>query len=269
VVLIFDLDGVVYLGDTPISGAIPALNRLSAEGHSLYFLTNNSTRARQTYADKLSRLGYATNATQVMTSAYATGLYLSEVGAAGKTVYVVGEGGLAEEMRIAGLQVLEDDDPTPADYVVAGLDRFLTYAKLRRAHDEITLNGATFIATNRDATYPMETGEIPGGGAIVAPIEYSTGVTGLTIGKPEPHTWGRILALAGATPAQALMVGDRSETDILGAKRLGLHTVLVLTGVTTAAAAAALPAALTPDHVLPDLTPLPELAARLVREGAA
>ena len=268
-VIVFDLDGVVYLGDTPIPGAIEALNRLNAEGNALYFLTNNSTRARQSYADKLAHMGYPADAAHIMTSAYASGLYLAEAGAAGKTVYVVGEEGLAAEMRTAGLHVLTEADSARADYVVAGLDRFLTYAKLQRAHNEITLNGATFIATNRDATYPMESGEIPGGGAIVAPIECSTGVRGLTIGKPEPHTWLRILELAGATPAQALMVGDRSETDILGAKRLGMHTALVLTGVTTPEAAAALPADLCPDHVLPNLTPLPELAARLTREGRA
>lgn len=265
-VVIFDLDGVIYLGDTPIPGAIEALNRLTADGHSLFFLTNNSTRARRTYADKLSQMGHPTDAGQVMTSAYATGLYLAEAGAAGKTVYVVGEEGLSAEMETAGLRVLALDETTPADYVVAGLDRFLTYAKLRRAHDEITLNGATFIATNRDATYPMESGEIPGGGAIVAPIECSTGVKGITIGKPEPHTWQRILALAGVTPTQALMVGDRSETDILGAKQLGLHTALVLTGVTTPEAATTLPAELQPNHVLPNLTSLPELVARLAQE---
>ena len=109
----------------------------------------------------------------------------------------------------------------------------------------------------------METGEIPGGGAMVAPIEVSTGVRGLTIGKPEPHTWQRILALAGAAPRQALMVGDRPETDILGAKRLGIHTALVLTGVTSREEAERLPEDQRPDHILRDLTELPALVTRL------
>ena len=262
-VLIFDLDGVVYLGDTPIPGAIQALNQLAEEGHQLFFLTNNSTRSRQNYADKISKMGHAVRPEQVMTSAYATGLYLEAQGAAGKSVYVVGEGGLREEMRLAGLRVIEDGDASAADYVVAGLDRHLTYDKLLRAHIEITRNGATFVATNRDATFPQETGEIPGGGAIVAPIECSSGVQGVTIGKPEPHTWLRILELAGAWPDQALMVGDRSETDILGAKKIGLHTALVLTGVTTPEMVGSLSDEAAPEFVLPDLTALPALAARL------
>jgi phosphoglycolate/pyridoxal phosphate phosphatase family enzyme len=265
-VVVFDLDGVVYLGETPIPRAIPALNTLEAAGHSLYFLTNNSTRSRASYASRLARMGYYCPPERVMTSAYATALYLAGEGAAGKSVLVVGEEGLAEEMRAVGMRVLAEDDPAPADYVVAGLDRGLTYARLRRAHDEITRNGARFVATNRDATYPMESGEIPGGGAIVAPIEYSTGVRGITIGKPEPHTWLRILALAGAEPAEALMVGDRPETDILGARRLGLHTALVLTGVTSAAEAEHLPAEQRPEFVLPDLSALPDLAAALEQE---
>lgn len=264
-VIIFDLDGVVYLGDTPIPGAIHALNELAGAGHALFFLTNNSTRSRQNYADKISRMGHRVQPEQVMTSAYATGLYLREQGASGKSVYVVGEGGLREEMRLAGLRVIEPEDPTPADYVVAGLDRELTYEKLLRAHVEITRHRATFVATNRDATFPMESGAIPGGGAIIAPIECSTGVQGITIGKPEPHAWLRILELAGARPEGALMIGDRAETDILGAKKIGLRTALVLTGVTTAEMAEQLPPEAAPEFVMEDLSALPELAARLGR----
>jgi HAD superfamily hydrolase (TIGR01450 family) len=198
-----------------------------------------------------------------MTSAYATGLYMQGVGAQRKSVYVVGEAGLAAEMELAGLRVVTDENLEPADYVVAGLDRKLTYAKLLRAHREIVENGAAFVATNRDSTYPMETGTIPGGGAIVAPIECSTGVTAVTIGKPEPGCWLRILEVAGSEPSRAMMVGDRPETDIMGAKAVGLHTALVLTGVTSEAEVPGLPEAQQPEFVIPDLTALPELALRL------
>jgi 4-nitrophenyl phosphatase len=262
-VLIFDLDGVVYLGDTPIPGAVDAVNLLVREGCRPYYLTNNSTRSRRDYAEKLSAMGIPTPPEQVMTSAYATGLYLRSIGAEGKSVYVVGERGLHEEMAGAGLRVVLDEDPARADFVVAGLDRTLTFAKLRRAFEEIRRNGATFVATNRDATYPMETGEIPGGGSIVAPIEVSTGVRGVTIGKPEPHTWLRILDLAGVTPQQAIMIGDRPETDIMGAKAIGIHTALVLTGVTQAEDLPGLPEEQRPGHVLRDLTELPRLVASL------
>jgi phosphoglycolate/pyridoxal phosphate phosphatase family enzyme len=268
-VLVFDLDGVVYLGRTPIPGAIEALGALSAAGHSLYFLTNNSTRSRQSYADTLTSMGFPAQPAQVVTSAYATALYLKREGAVGKTVYVVGEAGLREEMELAGLRVLSHEDPTPAAYVVAGLDRQLTYAKLLRAHCEIRRNGAAFVATNRDATYPQEDGEIPGGGAIVAPIECSTGVRGATIGKPEPGTWQLILELEGVRPEQAVMVGDRSETDIMGARAVGLHTVLTLTGVTTADQLPDLPEPQRPEHVIQDLTELPALVERIAGGAAA
>ena len=261
-VLIFDLDGVVYLGDTPIPGAIPALNRLKDGGHQIYFLTNNSTRHRSAYVSRLQCMGFETDVEHVMTSAFATGLYLKDLGAAGKTVYVVGEHGLAEEMEAAGLRVLSDADAASADYVVAGLDRTLTYAKLARAFKEIREHGARFIATNRDATYPMETGEIPGGGATVAPIEVSTGVTGVTIGKPESVCWERILALSGVPASQALMVGDRPETDIRGARRIGIPTALVMTGVTREADLDKLPPEHKADFVISNLEVLPDLIGR-------
>ena len=146
VLLIFDLDGVVYLGDTAIPGAVESLNALAASGHALYYLTNNSTRSRRTYADKLTGLGIATRPEQVMTSAYATALFLQEQGAAGKRAYVVGEVGLREELSAIGMTVFAEDDASPADYVVAGLDRALTFAKLRTAHEQITRHGAAFIA---------------------------------------------------------------------------------------------------------------------------
>lgn len=262
-VIVFDLDGVIYLGETPIPGAIEALNELAADGRQLFFLTNNSTARRTDYVTRLGRMGFATDEEHVMTSAYATGLYLKSRGAAGKSVFVVGEAGLSAEMEMAGLRVVDIDSDERADYVVAGLDRQLTYAKLLRAHHEITVNGAEFVATNRDATYPLESGPIPGGGAVVAPIECSTGVRPVTVGKPEPGCWLRILNLVGVQPKGALMVGDRSETDIMGAKAIGLHTALVLTGVTSAAEVESLPEAQAPDHVLTDLTGLPALVRRL------
>ena len=258
-VIVFDLDGVVYRGDTPLPGAVSALAALSRAGHSLYFLTNNSTRSRAHYADKLTRMGIPTGAEQVVTSSYLTGRYLAERGGAGKRAYLVGEHGMAEELRLAGVEIAPDDGDEPVDYVVVGLDRNLTYARLARAH-ELIQRGARFIATNRDATYPVEDGrEIPGGGAMVAALEHSTGVRAVTIGKPEPYPWRHILATTGVAPADALMVGDRPETDVLGAKRLGMRTALVLTGVTRGEAVANLPEEQRPDAVLTGVAELPAL----------
>ena len=262
-VLIFDLDGVVNIGEAPIPGAVETLNALAAAGQRLYFLTNNSTRSRAHYVEKIGRLGHQTTAEQIMTSAHATGLYLRSIHAEGKKVFVVGEQGLATEMEAVGLQVVTLEDASPVDFVVAGLDRGFSYAKLMRAHHEIVHHGATFLATNRDATYPTENGPIPGGGSIVAPIEVSTGVKPLTIGKPEPAVWRRILELEGVPAQRAVMVGDRADTDIQGAKAIGIHTVLVLTGVTKPEQVPGLPAEMQPEHVIHNLTELPSLLQRL------
>jgi len=261
-VLVFDLDGVIYLGSTAIPGAIAGLNALRHSGHSLFFLTNNSTRKREHYADLLTSLGAPSTPSQIITSAYAAGLYLAGAGAAGKRVYVVGEHGLRDELNRVGMAVAEDADLDPVDYVVAGLNRKLTYDHLARAHLEIG-RGAQFIATNRDRTYPTETGEIPGGGAIVAPIEASTGVTGITIGKPEPLCWRIILREAGCRADEAMMIGDRPETDIQGARAVGLGTTLVLSGVTSASDLPGLPPEQQPDHVLAGVSELPDLLEKL------
>jgi 4-nitrophenyl phosphatase len=262
-ILVFDLDGVIYRGDTAVPGAIPTLSHLTAAGHQPFFLTNNSTRSRRDYAEKLARMGYPATPEQVMTSAYATGLYLREQGAEGRRVFIIGEHGLAEEMTLAGLSVIPLGSEQRADYVVVGLDRTLTFAKLQRAFQEVRA-GATFIATNKDPTYPMEEGqEIPGGGSMVAALEYAVGLTPIAIGKPEPYTLLEILRLTASRPEDAIMVGDRLDTDIRVGRRLGLTTVLPLTGVTSRADLAAAAPDARPDFVIDSLEELPEIVARL------
>src|SRR5207249_132911 len=122
--------------------------------------------------------------------------------------------------------------------------------------------GARCIATNRDGTYPREEGrEIPGGGAMVAALEACAGPAEVTIGKPEPTTWREILALTGVSPRDAVMVGDRAETDILGARQVGMITILVLTGVTQEEELPHLPAEQRPDFILPAVANLPRFVA--------
>jgi phosphoglycolate/pyridoxal phosphate phosphatase family enzyme len=262
-ILIFDLDGVIYRGDTVVPGAIPTLHRLTTAGHRLFFLTNNSTRSRRDYAEKITAMGFPAEPEQVMTSAYATGLYLRHQGAEGKRVFLIGEHGLAEEMTLAGLIVVPLDSDERADYVVVGLDRFLTFAKLQRAFVEVR-GGAAFVATNKDPTYPMEEGkEIPGGGSMVAALEYALGVTPVAIGKPEPYTLEEILRLAAGRPEEAVMIGDRLDTDIRVGRRVGLKTVLPLTGVTTPAVLESAAPEERPDFVIDSLEELPGIVARL------
>ena len=233
---IFDMDGVVNLGDSPIPGAPEVVAKLQRAGRGVYFMTNNSSRSRSHYRSKLAGFGVETDERYIYTSAYAAALYLAAHGGAGKTAFVIGEHGLAEELDAAGITPVTAVDShayTQIDYVVVGIDRQFTYDKLLFAHAAITRGHAALIATNRDSTYPTETGEIPGGGSIVAAVVTAAGREPLVIGKPEPFALEMILRDAGTPLDQAAMVGDRMDTDIAAGNRVGIASILVLTGVTT------------------------------------
>jgi len=149
--------------------------------------------------------------------------------------------------------------------VVVGLDRQFTYDKLQRAHREVVA-GAEFVATNRDPTFPLEQGvEIPGGGSIVAAIETAVGRAPFLVGKPQTYALERILALAGATRGDGMMVGDRTDTDILVGRRLGLPTVLTLTGVMTREQGLTAPEEQRPDFIVETLEELPAVIETLAR----
>ena len=260
-VYIFDLDGVLYLGDTAIPYAADAVRRLQDAGKQIYFLTNNSGKTRAEYRKKLADVnGLDVPESAIFTSAYATALYLKQRGAAGRSVFVIGEPGLAAELSASGglIPMTEPDSAEvhDIDYVVVGIDRQFTYDKLRFAHAAITRGHAQFIATNRDATFPMEAGEIPGGGSLVASLATATGREPVTIGKPETHAYEAILDAAGVTAADSIMVGDRLDTDIAVGRRAGAGTVLVLTGVTSEEKAQAAPPEWRPDRIIGDLREL-------------
>jgi len=260
-VYIFDLDGVLYLGDTAIPYAADAVRRLQDAGKQIYFLTNNSGKTRAEYRKKLADVnGLDVPESAIFTSAYATALYLKQRGAAGRSVFVIGEPGLAAELSASGglIPMTEPDSAEvhDIDYVVVGIDRQFTYDKLRFAHAAITRGHAQFIATNRDATFPMEAGEIPGGGSLVASLATATGREPVTIGKPETHAYEAILDAAGVTAADSVMVGDRLDTDIAVGRRAGAGTVLVLTGVTSEEKAQAAPPEWRPDRIIGDLREL-------------
>jgi 4-nitrophenyl phosphatase len=260
-VYVFDLDGVMYLGDTPIPFATEAVMRLRQAGHQVFFLTNNSGRTRADYVEKLSLVnGLQVPEEAIFTSAYGTALYLKHRGAEGKTVFVIGEPGLAAELRASGglIPITQPDsvDIHDIDYVVVGIDRQFTYDKLRFAHAAITRGHAQFIATNRDSTFPMEVGEIPGGGSLVAALATATGREPVTIGKPETHAYEAILETAQVTTADSVMIGDRLDTDIAVGRRAGAHTLLVLTGVTSSEKAYSAPPEWRPDMIIGDLREL-------------
>ncbi len=221
---ILDLDGVVYRGITVIPGACESIDRLRSSGSRVVFLTNNATRTRAATARRLVDMGIPCSAGDVISSAYATSVYIKEKYGS-STIYPVGEQGLVEELKMAGHTINRLD----ADYVVAGLDREFTYEKLARALDLI-MNGAGFIATNNDAMLPTEYGFLPGAGSMIAAIQAASDVVPDVIGKPNKPIMDVLLMEYGLKSKECVMVGDRLETDILAGIRAGMRTVLVLTG---------------------------------------
>ncbi|MDJ0924678.1 MAG: HAD-IIA family hydrolase [Acidimicrobiia bacterium] len=222
--VVCDIDGVVLLGATAIPGAGQALEKIRGAGLEVLFITNNSTKTRATVADRIAEIsGYATAPETIISSGWATGWHI-----AGKVnqAYVVGTEGLRSTLRETGVTLT--DDWSDADAVVMGLDFDLTF----RALVEATLavqNGAAFYATNSDRSFPTPEGLYPGAGALVATVETATGVSAIPCGKPNDPMRQM---LADFVDGDAMMVGDRPETDLALGKAEGWATALVLTGVT-------------------------------------
>ncbi len=228
---IFDLDGTLYRGDQALPEAVEALKKLRQQGKLIRFLTNNSSQTVQGHAAKLVRLGYQAEPEEVETSATGTATYLKQQGII--RVQCLGEPGLIETMQLAELVAHgpNEDWSTPAQAVIAGIFRQLTYDHLAKAMASIRA-GARFIATNADATYPMEGGHfIPGAGAIIAALKTCSEQDPFIVGKPSPYLTNLVLEKAKVRPQDALVIGDRMDTDIESGRAAGCDTLLVLTGV--------------------------------------
>jgi 4-nitrophenyl phosphatase len=262
---VFDLDGVVWRGDSPVPGASESLAKLRAAGYRCLFATNNSSRPPQFYAQKLADMGIEATPDDIVTSASATAIYLSRHLPTGFSAYIVGEEGIALALEGIGARIVRHDDSLSeanerVDCVVAGIDRFFTYEKLKRAQ-QFLLGGAKFIATNRDATFPIEGGGVvPGAGSIVAAIATAAGQEPLSMGKPEPGMLLAILEKYGLEPLQVAMIGDRLDTDIACAHRAGIGAIHVSTGVVPTQAALEATGELRPHVCFEDL---PELCQAL------
>lgn len=251
--VVMDMDGVLYRGDTPLPGAIETLNALQSRGVKVAYLTNNASRHREELVAKMVRLGVPCTIEQMWGSAYTTARYLTSE-APDARIFAVGTPSMIRELREAGLQVLPTHEEVT--HVVVGLDWGLTYDKLRQAHYAIC-NGATFIATNLDPTFPdSPTTTSPGGGSIVAVLRTSTGVEPQVIGKPQTLGIEQIVASWGMTADDIAAVGDRLDTDIASARAFGCLAILVLTGVTSRAEADGANGLHSPDVILDDLTQL-------------
>jgi 4-nitrophenyl phosphatase len=257
---LIDLDGVIYTGREPIPGSAGFLVEARRYGVPFVLVTNNSTASPEEVAQRLRGMGMDVQPREILTSAQAAAGYVrahsradANARYARPRVRLVGEAGLRQAATDEDLEIV-DNGELEVDWVIAGLDRAFSYEKLTLATRTIRA-GARFLATNADALLPIEGGEvIPGAGSIVAAIRTATSVDPIVVGKPEPVLFEHGLArLGGVRPHEVVMIGDRLDTDVVGGRRAGLRTILVLSGVTrpqelaTTAAASDTPGAMAAD----------------------
>jgi len=223
-----DMDGTVYLGTRLLPGARGFFRLLDRRGIPYLFFTNNSSKDRFLYRDKLAGMGLDVSADRIITSGEATAFYLA-TRTSHRRLYVVGTPSLKREFRRAGFTLAEE----AVDAVVLGFDTTLTYAKLERAC-HLLRGGAAFVATHPDKVCPTERGPVPDCGAMAALLVQATGIRPVVVGKPSC----RMVAMAlrklgpGYRPRDAAIVGDRLYTDIRMGRRAGLTSILVLSGET-------------------------------------
>ena len=222
------MDGVLWRGETALPGLQEFVDTLRSTKRRIVLATNNSSSTVDQYVNKLKRMGIDVHPEEILTSAQATGNYLYKIAPKQSRVFVIGGDGLTNAIRDYEFTLTEDDP----DYVVVGIDKKISWAKLNTAVMNIRA-GAKFIGTNPDSTYPTENGIGVGNGAILAAIRVATDVSPLVIGKPETPIYEQALQRLKSNASDTLMIGDRLDTDILGAQRAGIATLLLLTGVTS------------------------------------
>jgi len=225
--IILDMDGVIYLGKKPIKGAAKAVAYLRRSGKKMIFLTNNSENTRRSYVEKLARMGIPVTEDEIVTSGQMAADYIKSRNPKAR-VFTVGGEGLTSEMKLAGLKLVP---PEKATHLVVGMDRNINYEKLTAGMHAI-MAGAEFIATNVNNVYPTEKGLTPGAGAIVGALVGSTKKRPeIVVGKPSPLIIRFGLRILGTKPSETAIIGDRIDVDIKVGKRVGLTTILVLSGI--------------------------------------
>jgi glycerol-1-phosphatase len=250
--LIVDLDGVVWIGGTPVPGSIEALAELRERGTRIVYLTNDPRRSGAEVAERLRGLGVTVDEREIVTSGRALALLVAEREARGTRVFAIGSPSLKRELAEVGLELVDGDaGPDAAAVAVGGHDAF-DFQELRVATQALR-RGARLYAAGRDPVFPMPDGPWPGTGSIVAAVEVAGGTTAVAAGKPEPFVFELASALLDGCTRVAV-IGDNLGSDVAGGKRAGLTTILVLTGATGPDdVPGAEPA---PDFVLPDLAAL-------------
>lgn len=261
----FDMDGVIYVGSRPLPGVQELLDYLDVTGRRWMLVTNNAALTSQQFSDKVAAMGLRVAPERILGSSEATASWLRhqvDKGWPEGKVIIMGQDGLRSALTHAGFELTTD--PFDAAYAVSGANFELTYRDLADVALAIR-NGARFIGTNSDRTYPTERGQVPGAGSILALFTAATGKDPIVIGKPNAPMFEEAMSRLGVMPDETLMVGDRYETDIVGALKLDMMTVGVLTGIDTRATFEAQGA---PPHLV--LEGLPDLLELLQRaDGAA
>jgi HAD superfamily hydrolase (TIGR01450 family) len=277
VLLLVDLDGVVYRATEAVPGVATVLAERAALGDEVVYVTNNSMHYHTDYVPRLSGHGAPVAPDRIFTSARASAHYLRDHLPEVRTTLSVGGAGLERELREAGFEVVTAayaatrmsqegiDGATAAahpDAVVVGLDPQLTYLRIAAASDCVRA-GARLIATNRDPVYPTERGFRPGAGSVVAAVEVASRTSSLvSIGKPEPYLLEAAAHAVGADPSSAVMIGD-ALSDVAAGRAVRARTVLMLTGVTTREVAEALPSPERPTAIASDAEQLRSALAAL------
>lgn len=252
--LILDMDGVLWRGSQPLGNLPEIFGRIKTLHLKVLLATNNSTQTIDQFLIKLQGFGVSLQKWQVINSSEASAEILKEKYPDGGPAYFLGEEGLCLAMQAAGFY----HDPEAARFVIAGMDRHLTYEKLSQA-TLLIRSGVPFFGTNPDRSLPTPRGLEPGAGSILAAIETATDTSPVIFGKPQPDMYRVALKRLEVAPAETLVIGDRLETDIVGAQKLGCRSGLVLSGASNEKQASQWKPA--PDIIADDLSRMLEILA--------
>ncbi len=261
--VMFDLDGVVYVGTDVIEGVAEKVDRIRASGRHVAFVTNNAARTPDQVAEKLVGMGVHAEPADVVTSAQAAARVLADAHGEGARILMLGGDGLRAALVEAGLEPVEDPDGAVA--VASGYGPDVRWRDIMRVAS-LVRDGLPYVASNADMTIPTAYGLAPGHGVLVQTITGFAGVEATVAGKPEkPLMEETVLRVGGDRP---IMVGDRLDTDIEGAHAIGVPSLLVLTGVTWLEELATAGSELRPTYISPDLAGLFEPHAAPAVDGS-
>jgi len=230
--LIIDMDGVVWKADSPIGDLESTFKRIRERGLKFVFATNNSTKTSEQYVERLAKFNVKAEPWQVITSSQAAAHAVAQKFPAGTKVFMIGEDGIKMALEEKGFEIVSTENASTAEVFVMGIDREINFDKVSEG-TLLVRKGVPFYATNTDKTFPTPRGEIPGSGAWISIITTATDVDPIIAGKPFPFLMELSLEKLGVKKEEALVVGDRLETDIAAGQGAGIPCAIVLSGVST------------------------------------